>query len=70
MNFFKIKSTSLKQESRKKVIESTDSYFDLVLLSARMDESLVLLSHLLCLPLARVAMPNRINARKGKNEVI
>ncbi len=47
-----------------------DSYFDLVLLSARMDESLVLLSHLLCLPLARVAMPNRINGRKGKNEVI
>ncbi len=46
-----------------------DFAFDLVMLAERMDESLVLLADLLCLPLHRVAMPIRSNARRSPEQV-
>ena len=50
-----------------KVFE-VDSLFDLVMISELMDESLVLLAHLLCLPLHKVACVKK-NARKEEERV-
>ena len=44
-------------------ISQADSTFHLVMVAERMEESLVLLSHTLCVPLSEVAVI-KINARK------
>ena len=45
-------------------IGQADSTFHLVMVAERMEESLVLLSHALCVPLSEVAVM-KINARKN-----
>ena len=49
-------------------ISELDSVLDLVMIADRMDESLVLMSDLLCLPLSEVATL-RTNARKSASKV-
>ncbi len=50
-------------------IEELADELDLVMVAEWMDESLVLLAHLLCLPLHTVAMPIHSNARKKTEKV-
>ena len=51
-----------------KKVSELDGDFDLVLIAEKMDESLVLLAHLLCVPLSQVAsLP--VNVRKKHNKI-
>ena len=55
------------EKMKEKAVE-LDRDFDLVLIAEKMDESLVLLAHLLCVPLSRVtSLP--INVRKKQKKV-
>ncbi len=57
------------EASAKATIRMLEEQFSLVMLSERMEESLVLLAHVLCLPLYRVAA-FRKNARVEEEKVV